>query len=137
MSSAAVRTTSRGLAALGPWPADLPYYDTVSTAPSIASLPDSWFTLVFQADADDPIGIGPGGALRETGRVVVACLGRAGETDAALVALVETAAPLIRPHFQGAGIHVRSISPPQDSDPGLEGEWFRLDLTIDYSRDHI
>jgi len=138
VSSSAVRTTARSLPNVGGWPAGLPYFDTVSDAPRAATLPDSWCTLIFQGDSDDPVGIGTGGYLREDGRVVVACLGRSGIGDAALMALVETATPLIRPHFRAAGIEVRSITPPQDAEPaGLEGEWFRLDLTVDYSRDHV
>jgi hypothetical protein len=137
MSSAAVRTVSRAMVNDITWPALLPYSDTVSDTPRAASLPDSWCTLIFQGDSDDPIGIGATGDLRENGRVIVASLGRSGIGDATLIALVETASDLIRPWFRANGIEVRSVTPPQDTDPGLEGEWFRLDLEIDYSRDHL
>jgi len=135
MSSSVIRAAARGLPSVVGWPAALPYHDTVSESPSIATLPASWCTFVFQGDTDDPIGIGAS-QFRETGRVVVACLARSGEGDTTLVALVETASDLIRPHFIGLGIEVHSLTPPQDTDPGLEGEWFRLDVVIDYSRDH-
>jgi hypothetical protein len=133
VSSAAIRAAARDLENAVGWPAGLPYYDTVSDAPSIASLPDSWFTLVFQGDTADAYNIG-GGEFRESGRVVVACLGRSGEGDAALVALVETAAALVREHFAAAGIFIHSISPPQDTDPGIDGPWFRLDTVAEYER---
>ena len=134
MSSAAVRAVSRSLAGVGGWPVALPYLDTVNDAPKPAELPDSWFTLAFQGDSDDPVGIGVGGDLREEGRVIVACLGRSGIGDGALITLAETASALIRPHFRSNGIEVRSITPPQDQDP--EGEFFRIDLSVDYTRDH-
>lgn len=135
MSSAAVRLAARDLPNDPSWPSALPYYDTVSDSPSVNTLPATWFTLVFQGDTDDAYNIG-GGEYRETGRVVLACFGRAGLGDSALVGLVETAAALVRPHFAAAGIFIHSISPPQDTDPGVEGEFFRLDTVAEYDRFH-
>ena len=137
MSSTAVRDAARDLENAAGWPPALPYLDTLSDAPNPATLPDSWFTLLFQGQTDDPIGIGPTAELRETGNVILACLGRSGTGDDALITLVETASPLIGPHFKTASIYVRSVSPPQDAEPNVDGEWLRLDLTVEYQRDHV
>jgi len=136
MSSSTVRSVARSLPSDPAWPGALPFYETVNDSPSIAALPDSWFTLVFQADADDPVGLGAGGQLREAGRIVLAGFSRSGTADGDLITALEVAAPLLRPHFAASNIFVNSLSPPQESDPGLDGEWFRLDLVVEYWRFH-
>ncbi len=136
MSSSAVRDVARDLVNAVGWPAGLPLKETISEAPDPATLPDSWLTLSFIGQSDDPLGIGPASELREIGTVIVSCLARSGLGDSSLIDLMEEATALIPAHFAASQIYVSSVSPPQESEPGVDGEWLRMDLSVDYQRDH-
>ena len=136
MCSAAIRTAARTLPNVATWPAGLPFYETVNEAPSIASLPATWFTLGFEAATDDPVSIGAAPEYRETGRVVVSIMGRAGTGDGTLIGLADTIPPLIRTHFNASEIRIRSISPASLIDDGIDGEFERYDVFIDFERPH-
>lgn len=136
MCSAAIRTAARDLPNAGGWPGGLPFYETVNEAPSIASLPVTWFTLGFEANADDPVSIGPAPEYRETGRVVLSIMGRAGTGDGTLITLADAVPPLIRSHFAAAEIRIRSVSPASLVDDGIDGEFERYDLFVDFERSH-
>lgn len=136
MCSAAVRTTARTLASDGSWPAGLPFYETVNEAPAIASLPSAWFTLGFIAESDDPVSVGASPTFREVGRVVVSVMGRAGTGDSTLITLADQVAPVVRTVFPAAGISVRGVSPPTLIDDGIDGEFERYDVQVDFQRFH-
>ena len=136
MSSSQIRTLARSLSSAAGWPSGLPYKETFSDAPNPATLPDAWFTVSFQYSATDPVSIGPTVLERESGAVIVSGLARSGDGDGTLLALLDTARPLIKPHFEASsGVYVNSVSTPTDADPDVDGEWLRLDLTVDYQRD--
>jgi len=136
LSSGAVRTQARSLAAASGWPAGLPFFETVNSAPSISSLPSTWFTLGFDGDSDDPISLGATPTYNELGRITLSLMGRAGLGDSAVIGLADQIPPLIRTHLTAASIATRGISPPQLVDDAAEGEFLRFDLIIEYQRFH-
>jgi hypothetical protein len=108
----------------------------VNEAPSITSLPATWFTVGFDGDSDDAVSLGPSPTFSELGRITVSIMGQAGLGDTTVIGLADQVPPLIRTHLTGGDIYTRGISPPQLIDDGTEGELIRFDLSVEYERFH-
>ena len=136
MSSATVRTAARGLASMAGWPGALPFRETIDDAPALAGLPSTWFTLTFQGDSDDAVGIGAAPEYRETGRVILSVMAESGSGDSTAIGLADQVPALVRSHFKSNQIAVRGMTPAQMIEDGQDSEYSRYDVVVDYSRDH-
>lgn len=137
MSSAAVRTAFRNLAADASWPA--PFVESVSFATEPSSLPDLWTTLAFSTFENGPIGIGPVPRdQRERGVVEAFALGRTGLGDAAVV----TTAEQMRDALYAWGgfpstFHLTQVGAPSDPDQAGDGSWYAASVRAEYFYDYV
>jgi hypothetical protein len=141
MSDEVVRDAVRELLADASWPAGLPFVET-ENVPQPPSLPDSWSTVRFLGLSDERTEIGPPPfCARESGLVIIVILNRSARGEAAPIALATQAKAVIwewtKLRNWPVGFEVSSVSPPKTPLPAGDGEWYRIDLTVAYTWDHV
>jgi len=110
----------------------VPFVECVNTPVDTDSLPDEWGSAIIQPTtrADQTMGSNPW--VEESGTISIGLFTRQRTGPAALDAAVDE----LRSVFHGValnGLHIESVDGPHDIDPEVDGEWWRLGLTANYT----
>jgi hypothetical protein len=110
----------------------LPYVETVNTPVDASTLPGDWGSAILQPQTRTDVTLGSRPWVEEKGTFVIGLFTRERAGPSALDAAVDE----LRAVFHGAaqdGLHIESIDGPHDIDPEVDGEWWRLALTANYT----
>lgn len=117
------------------WTAEVvsvPYVECVNIPVDTDGLPDEWGGAILQPQNRVDVTLGSNPWVEEKGTFAIGLFTRSHNGPAALDAAVDE----LRAVFHGAaldGLHIDSVDGPHDIDPEVDGEWWRLGLTANYT----